>query len=238
MALAVVGVLVIAGAVWAVTGSIPRQATAAGILTHTEGSVYLQSSYEGQIVGVFVGTGASFPAGSPLFTVQDGGKQFTVRSVTGGRVISVLGRVGQVISKGAQLAVIERIDDKNDPLAAMVYLPQTQSGLVRPGSAVDLTVESAPAQQFGVLRGTVESVDQFPQTRHQIAQFLGDDQLAARFTSTGQPIGVVVRLTPGRTPSGFAWSTGRGPSFHIDSRTLVSAAIHLPPIKPVNWVVA
>jgi biotin carboxyl carrier protein len=238
LSLSMVALLLISGASWAVTGAIPRRTAAPGILTHAEGSIFLQSPYAGQITGVFVSPGSVFPAHTPLLTVESGGRSHTIRSITGGRIISLLGSVGQVISSGVELAVIERIDESNDPLVATVYVPQASAGLVRVGSQVDLDVASAPTEQFGVLRGTVQAIGQFPQTEAQIASFLGDPQLARRFSAQGQPLSVTVRITTGRTISGFAWSTKSGPPFPVDSRTLVTAQVHLPPIKPIDWVVS
>jgi hypothetical protein len=238
LSLGVVTLLMVVGAFWAVFGSVPQQTGATGILTHAEGSNYLQSPYSGQITGVFVSEGSVFPADTPLFTVQDGAGVQTVRSFTGGRVISVFGAVGQEISRGTQLAVIETINQTNDPLIAMLYLPQASAGTVHVGSQVDLTVASAPADQFGVLRGTVQSISQFPQTEGQISTFLGDPQLAEQFSAQGQPFGVEVSLATANTTSGFDWSTGAGPPYQIDSRTLVSASIQLAPIKPIGWLVS
>ena len=238
LSLGVVALLIIAGAFWAVLGSVPQQTGAAGILTHGEGSTYLQSPYAGQIIGVYVSEGSVFPANAPLFTVQSGASIQTVRSFTGGRIISVVGSVGQEISQGTQLAVIENINETNDPLIAMLYLPQSAAGLVDIGSQVDLTVASTPADQFGVLRGTVQSISQFPQTQAQMSTFLGDPQLAQQFSQQGPPFGVVVSLTKANTTSGFSWSSGSGPSYQVDSRTLVTAAIHLAPMKPISWLVS
>jgi hypothetical protein len=238
VALAVVAALIVVGAIWTGTGSIGRRINALGILTHAEGTIYMQSNYQGQITGVFGGTGSTFLPNTPLFTIQDGNKQYTIRSATGGRVINMFARVGQVIPRGTQLAVIERIENQSDPLVAMVYIAQSSTSLIHKGSQVDISVQSAPTNQYGVLRGTVQSIDQFPETEQQISNFLGDVQLARRFTRAGAPIGVIVKLTPGRHNIGFSWSTGSGPPFTIDSRSLVSAAIHLPPIKPVDWMMS
>ncbi|WP_162625219.1 HlyD family efflux transporter periplasmic adaptor subunit [Streptomyces cadmiisoli] len=239
LSLAVVALLVVCGGVWAVTGSIPRQTTATGILTHAKGSIYFESPHTGQITGVFVTAGSIFPAKTPLFNIQSETGERTVRSTAGGRIISLLGSVGQQISQGAQLAVIERVDDIHDPVVAALYVPQSSAGLVRVGSQVDLDVRSAPSKSYGILRGTVESIGQFPQTESQIASFLGDAQLAKTFTMTGQPMSVIVRITPdSSTISGFSWSRGAGPPYQIDSRSLVTGAIHLAPIKPVDWISA
>ncbi|WP_405883168.1 HlyD family efflux transporter periplasmic adaptor subunit [Streptomyces sp. NBC_01384] len=230
--------LLVVGATWACLGSVPRSALAEGILTHSDGSFTLQSSLSGQITGVFVAQGASFPVDTPMFAVQVGSHQETIRSVAAGRATAVLGKVGQVITRGAQLAVIERNEGPHDPLVAVVYVPQDKAGLIHRDDKVDLSVQSAPAEQFGVLRGRVLSVAEFPASTQQISEFLGDAQLGQRFSTQGEPLKVVVQLTADHTTSGFAWSTGQGPPYQIDSRTLVTAAFHLAPLKPIHWVVS
>ncbi|TWP50482.1 HlyD family efflux transporter periplasmic adaptor subunit [Lentzea tibetensis] len=237
IALAVVAAVVVSGGIWAAVGTLPRTVRASGILTHLQGSFSLQSPVAGQITGVFVSQGNTFPQGTPMFTVQAGDRTEIIRSVTGGRVTAMLGKVGQVIAAGSDLAVIERVEDQADGLVAVLYVPAGEAGLIRKDSTVDLSVQSAPAQEFGVLRGTVQSVGQFAESRQQISDFLGDDQLGERFTSLGQPLKVVVRLTDGETASGYRWSTQNGPPYRIDSRTLVTGAVHLSSVKPIDWVV-
>ncbi|NKE61454.1 HlyD family efflux transporter periplasmic adaptor subunit [Lentzea sp. PSKA42] len=237
IALAAVAFVVIGGGIWATVGSLPRMVTAAGILTHQQGSFTLQSPVAGQITGVFVDQGSTFPQGTPMLTVQVGNRTEIIRSVTGGRVTAMLGKVGQVIAAGSDLAVIERIEDQSDGLVAVLYVPTGEAGLIRKDTPVDLAVQSAPAQEFGVLRGTVVSISQFAESRQQISDFLGDDQLGDRFTAQGQPLKIVVRLMEGETASGYRWSTQSGPPYRIDSRTLVTGAVQLSPIKPIEWVV-
>ncbi|MET9588146.1 HlyD family efflux transporter periplasmic adaptor subunit [Streptomyces sp. NPDC006539] len=238
VALVVAALLVAAGTVWACTGSLSRSTDAPGILTHAAGSFTLQSPVSGQITGVFVEQGATFPVHTPMFTVQVGSRQEVIRSITGGRATAVLGKVGQVITQGAQLAVIERSEGAADPLVAVLYVTQDKAGLIHKDDHVDLSVQSAPAPEFGVLRGTVQSIEAFPASTQQISDFLGDTELGRRFSAHGQPVKVVVRLSTGRTTSGFQWSTRQGPPYQIDSRTLVTAAFHLAPLKPIKWVVS
>lgn len=237
IALAVAAFVVISGGIWATVGSLPRTVSASGILTHQQGSFTLQSPVAGQVTGVFVGQGTTFPQGTPMLTVQVGDRTEIIRSVTGGRVTAMLSKVGQVIAAGTDLAVIERIDAETDGLVAVLYVPTGEAGLIRKDSRVDLSVQSAPAQEFGVLRGKVLSIGQFAESRQQISDFLGDDQLGERFTSNGQPLKVVVELTTAQTPSGYQWSTKTGPPYRIDSRTIVAGAVHLSPVKPIEWVV-
>ncbi|MFI6850181.1 HlyD family efflux transporter periplasmic adaptor subunit [Kitasatospora sp. NBC_00085] len=239
VALLMVTVLVAAGTLWAFTGSIPRQVTVPGILTYGEGSYTLDSPVSGQITGVFAQQGTAFPAQTPLFTIQVDSTLQTVRAFSGGRTTAILAQVGQVVTAGTSLAVVERTSGPSDPLVAVLYVPTSSAGLISQGSSVDLDLRSAPAQEYGVLRGVVQSLSQFSQTEGQISSFLGDAQLARQFSGQGQPMQVVVQLlTTPDTTSGFRWSTRTGPPYLIDSRTLVSASVHLPSVRPISWVLS
>jgi hypothetical protein len=234
---AVVAVIMAGSAVWAVEGSLPRSLRAPGILTHSEGSHTLQSPAAGQVDMVFVAQGATFAKSSPVLRVRDGGRTEVVRTVAAGRATAVLVKMGQMVSVGSPLVVIERIDSPQDKLVAVLYVPGERGPAVSPGMLVDLTVKSAPAERYGVLRGKITSVGPFPETRARVAAFLGDEQLGERFTTDGEPVAVMVALQVcPNNPSGYAWSTPKGPPFAIGSRALVLGAIHLEPARPISWV--
>ncbi|MFC7471874.1 hypothetical protein ACFQVA_36710 [Actinomadura keratinilytica] len=94
----------------------------------------------------------------------------------------------------------------------MLYAPADSGASLRPGAEVDLTVQSVPAQSYGVLRGTVKSVGRTARTRQQISADLGSTQLGEEFSRNGPPIAVEVRLHPTKsTRSGYTWSTSDGP---------------------------
>lgn len=222
---------------WAVTGSVPAGFTAPGVLTYAEGSYVLQSPVAGQVTAVLANEGDQLPADAPLLTVLTSQKSETVRTVAAGRVTTLSARIGSVVALGANLATVERVDHADDPLKALLYVPGGSAATVPIGAPVDLTVQSVPAQQFGVLRGRVESVGQAPQSRDQIAEFLGDGQLADQFSTQGQPVAVVVRLDPSATTkSGYTWSSAGGPPYPITSATLVSGAVQLAAQHPIDWI--
>lgn len=105
------------------------------------------------------------------------------------------------------------------------------------GASVDLTVQSVPTQQYGVLRGTVKAVGRTAQTRQRISGFLGSSQLGEQFSQSGQPVAVLVRLDASKTTrSGYTWSSSDGPPFEIESMTLTSAAIRLSEQHPIDWL--
>ncbi|MDH6108332.1 biotin carboxyl carrier protein [Kitasatospora sp. MAP12-15] len=237
LVLAVTAAVMAVACFWAVLGTVSSKLSAPGILTHAEGSYILQSPVAGQVTAVFANEGDTLPVGAPLLSVHTGQTDETVRTVAAGRVTALSAQIGAVVAIGADLATVERIDHADDPIVALLYVPVGSGSTVPVGAAVDLSVQSAPAHQFGVLRGHVKAVGRVPQTQQQITSFLGDDQLGEQFSAQGQPVVVVVELDRSAgTGSGYAWSSASGPPYPIDSSTLVSGAVHLAAQHPIDWV--
>lgn len=160
-----------------------------------------------------------------------------VRTLAPGRVTSLAATIGAVVTTGSDVAVLERVDGTGAPLRAVLYLPADNGTAVPVGARVDLTVQSVPSQQYGVLRGRVEAVGRAPQSRQQIAGFLGDAQLAEQFTRQGRPVAVLVELDrSARTKSGYAWSTAGGPPYAVASMTPAGGAIRLASQRPIDWL--
>ncbi|MEU6083842.1 HlyD family efflux transporter periplasmic adaptor subunit [Streptomyces sp. NPDC047108] len=237
LVLALTALVMAAAAYWAMTGTVSSELTAPGVLTHAKGSYVLQSPVAGQVTAVMAEEGRMLREGAPLLRVRTERGDRAVRAVAAGRVNSLTAKIGSVVTTGADVATVERIDDPEDPLVAMLYVSGDSGSAVPVGAAVDLKVQSVPQQQFGVLRGRVEAVGRAPQTQAQITGFLGDRQLGEQFSAQGHPVAVLVRLDrSARTKSGYAWSSAEGPPFALDSTTLVSGSIRLASQRPVDWL--
>ncbi|TDT98079.1 HlyD family secretion protein [Streptomyces sp. 846.5] len=229
-------VMAVAG-FWAVTGSVSPKLDVPGILTFAEGSYTLQSPFAGQVTAVFANEGETLGNGAPLLSVRTEQKVETVRTVAAGRVTALSAGIGAVVAVGADLATVERVNSPHDPLLAVLYAPSGGGSTIPVGSAVELTVQSVPAQRYGLLRGRVLEVGRVPETQQQITAFLGDSRLGAQFSAQGQPVAVLVQLDRSTgTTSGYAWSSAQGPPYAIESTTLVGGAIHLAAQHPIDWV--
>jgi multidrug efflux pump subunit AcrA (membrane-fusion protein) len=226
-----------AGSVWAVTGSVASTIGAPAILTHGRGSYVLQSPVAGQVTEVLTEEGRRLPANSPVLKVRTAEGETVVRTVAAGRVTALAATIGQIIRTGADVAAVEKVAHASDPLYATMYVPAEKAASVPADAAVDLTVQSVPAEEYGVLHGHVTSVDRSAQSARQIAAFLGDSQLGEQFTRDGRPVAVLVKLdrSPG-TKSGYAWSSADGPPFTLTSMTMATGSIRLPGRRPVDWL--
>ncbi|MFI9237903.1 HlyD family efflux transporter periplasmic adaptor subunit [Streptomyces sp. NPDC053079] len=236
LVLAVTVVVMAAASFWAFTGSVSSKLSAPGILTHAEGSYMLQSPYAGQITQVLAKEGQLLPPGAPLLEVGTDRGARTVRVVAGGRVTTLVAKIGSVVTTGADVATVERVTSPDDPMVAVLYVPGGSGGTIPVGAPVDLSVQSVPQQRFGVLRGRVKAVGRAPQTPAQISGFLGDSRLAAQFSRQGNPVAVLVQLERSATTSGYRWSSAGGPPYAVDSTTPVTGAVHLSAQRPVDWL--
>ncbi|HEX2297293.1 MAG TPA: HlyD family efflux transporter periplasmic adaptor subunit, partial [Pseudonocardiaceae bacterium] len=177
------------------------------------------------------------PAGSPVLKVRTSEGETVVRSLDAGRVSALAATVGQIIRTGANVAAVEKVAHTKDPLYATVYVPAENAAAIPEDASVDLTVQSVPSQEYGVLRGHVKSVDRSAQYAQQIAAFLGDSQLGEQFTKKGRPVAVTVRLDKSSaTKSGYQWSSADGPPYALASMTLAEGSIRLSDQRPVDWL--
>ncbi|MFE6526542.1 HlyD family efflux transporter periplasmic adaptor subunit [Streptomyces sp. NPDC057794] len=237
LVLSVTVVAMAAASLWAVTGSVASTVSAPAILTHGQGSYVLQSPVSGQVTAVLAEQGERLPANSPVIEVRTARGETVVRTLDAGRVSALATSVGQIIRTGADVAAVEKVARTGDPLYATVYVPAENAASIPGGAAVDLTVQSVPTQEYGVLRGHVQSVDRSAQSPQQIAAFLGDSQLGEQFTKKGRPVAVTVRLDKSSaTKSGYAWSSAEGPPFELTSMTAASGSIKLADQRPVDWL--
>ncbi|MET9731110.1 HlyD family efflux transporter periplasmic adaptor subunit [Streptomyces sp. NPDC006458] len=237
LVLSVTLVAMAAASVWAVTGSVSSTVSAPAVLTHGRGSYILQSPVAGQVTRVLAEQGGQLPAGAPVLKVRTAQGESVVRAVAAGRVTALAASVGQIVATGTDLAAVEKVTDADAPLYATVYVPARNAASIPVDAVVDLTLQTVPAQSYGVLRGRVKSVDGTPQSARQIGAFLGDSQLGEQLTRDGRPVAVLVRLDRASgTRSGYRWSTSGGPPHPLESMTLADGSIHLADQRPVDWL--
>jgi multidrug efflux pump subunit AcrA (membrane-fusion protein) len=237
LVLVVTVVVMIAAGGWAVAGTVSSTLDAPGILTHAQGSYVLQSPVAGQVTAVLAEEGDRVGADAPLLKVRTAQGDTVVRTVAAGRLTALVATIGSVVTPGSDVAAVERIEEADDPLMAVLYVPAEKGSSVPVGAEVDLSVQSVASQQYGVLRGRVKSVGRTAQTRQRITAFLGSSQLGEQFSAAGQPVAVMVALEPAEgTESGYRWSSSDGPPYPLESMTLTGGAVHLAEQRPIDWL--
>jgi multidrug resistance efflux pump len=236
IALAAMGVLVAALAVFGFTGKLPQKLEATGVIEQAGGGVTVQSVHEGQVQRVVVGPGDRIERGAPIAELRKADGSLTVvRTPFPGHVLKLFTGPGKVIRVGSDLFTMERSDVGASALVAYAFLKADDVGSVAPGMRVDVILLSAPS--FGAVRGRLVSVESAPSPAADIANLVSDDALADQFTRDGDPFVARIALEPDkRNRSGVRWAKGNGPPFALTPDTPMTAEIRQGEEHPIDLV--
>lgn len=158
-----------------------------------------------------------------------------VTSPFAGRVLELLVDRGDLVTPGVPILSLE---SPGDELMALLYVPAATGKLVREGMETRVSPLNVKKEEFGYLLGQVTRVSSFPATPRGMLRRLGNQKLVDRLMGEGAPIQVEVRLRADpSTPSGFTWSSSRGPDLAITSGTLAIGSVVVRQERPIEWVI-
>lgn len=158
-----------------------------------------------------------------------------VKATVAGRVVELKKKVGDRVSRGEVLAVIEPPSGAIEPV---VFVPANQGKRIQPGMEVQISPSNVKREEFGFIRGTVGAVSEYPIDVGGMMSVLNNDALVKEIQADGSAkIQVRIKLTPSSTtPSGFQWSSSSGPPFRIGGGTQVAAAVIVERRAPISKV--
>lgn len=152
-----------------------------------------------------------------------------------GHVTEIKAVVGTVVGLGKPILSIETA---GEGLELMLYVPPDHGKEIVPGMQVRIEPATVKKEEFGTLIGRVLSVSEFPISAEGMMATLHNSQLITRFSSRGAPYAVRVALTPDATsPSGYAWTSVKGPPVALTSGTTAAAEITVREQAPIALVV-
>jgi HlyD family secretion protein len=131
-----------------------------------------------------------------------------------GRVVEVPVDPGQVVQNGSPVAAIEVSDPT---LRLTVYVPAWGGKKIKPGLKVEVTPALIKRAEYGYILGTVRSVSPFALSPEAMNQLIPNRAVVEQLTR-GATLAIDVELEQdSTTPSGYHWSTGRGPDLALES---------------------
>lgn len=159
-----------------------------------------------------------------------------------GRVVEQQVNQGEIVERNGPLVSLLPLAVEDDPkpalsrhslrppgpssppqgeLLAMLYVPPAEGKKIRPGMSVQVAPTSIKREQYGFMMGQVESVAEVPSTEEGMMRILKNRQLVHQLSRTYAPFEVKVKLErDSTTPTGYRWSTSRGPEVEINVGTL------------------
>jgi biotin carboxyl carrier protein len=236
LALLALGTATIAALSWAVVGRLPVTVTASGLITSPYGTAEVQSLYAGLVTRIAVSDGSQVRAGQDVAVVQDAtGASHEVRTLFSGEVIGTEVSDGEVIGPGTSVATLERGASGGSGQLALLFVAPSQVTGIAPGESVGLAVASAPSAAFGLLRGQVQSVSQFPLTQQEEVALAGGPVAASQLGADGGMLLVTVALRRDtHTASGYSWTTAAGPPQPLPAIVPATGTIALGDQTPIS----
>ena len=153
-----------------------------------------------------------------------------------GRVLEVTARTGQVVTAGMRLGAIE-IEDPSQALICLSYFAVKDGKRLQEGLPVQITLDTVKRERFGSVLGQVRSVSPFPVSAESAAYVIGNQQLAAELTAEFRQIQAVISLrADARTPSGYAWSSGKGPALVPTAGTTTTVRAVVEERAPITFL--
>ena len=160
-----------------------------------------------------------------------------VESEHRGRILEVTVSVGSIVEAGQRIGALEA-DDPASELVALTYFPIREGKKIRSGLDARVSPTTVSRERFGTMRASVEAASDYPVTTDAAANQIGNRELALALTGGQSLIEVftVLQRDP-ETPSGFAWTSSRGPDTEITAGTTVTVRVTLERLPPITLVI-
>lgn len=159
-------------------------------------------------------------------------RQSVVVSPYAGDVVEAKVNAGDVVERGAALLSVlpARVSDlaqaRGSDLVAVVYVPPNDGKKVRVGMVAQIAPSTVKREEYGFIMGRVTSVAEIPSSSEGMMRTLKNQQLVTALSGGGAPFELVLELERDpTTPTGFRWSSSRGPEAEINGGTLTEADV-------------
>lgn len=158
-----------------------------------------------------------------------------VRAPYSGEVLEVDVNIGDFAQPGRVLARLQSLDGDYE---AIVFVPAGEGKKVKKGMTIRVSPSTVRPEEFGYIQGKVKSVSLYPISKEDMMTELGNEIMVDRLLQSGEVIALIATLEMDpATPSGFRWSSSRGPNTMIEGGTLCQASVVLERQRPVTLLI-
>jgi HlyD family secretion protein len=154
-----------------------------------------------------------------------------VKSTVAGRVVDLKVRKGDTVRKGDVIADVET-GDEQAALKVVAFVSSQVGKSISPRDPVQITVAGIRREEYGFLRGTVESVSEYMVSPERVAEVMKEQATK----QSSYEVWIVAEVDP-KTVSGYAWSNGDGPPERITSGTQATVAIEVDQRAPISQLI-
>lgn len=225
IALAAVGLLAIAGVLWAVFGRAPDLVTGPGIILPAGGYSPVTATSSGHVEAVAIAPGRRVRAGQDVARVRGAnGRLVPVTSTTSGMLMDVLVAPGTAVEEHQTIALVSPVGRR---LQVHAFLPLAEAPAVKPGMRALVTPSGARSAEYGAIEGVVTTVAPSATGPVRLNTVSGGNPWVVRQLATGAPVvEVTVMMRPDAdAPTGVRWTIGTGPGQALRTGQLATVAV-------------
>jgi NHLM bacteriocin system secretion protein len=158
-----------------------------------------------------------------------------IRAPRDGVVALVPVTMNALVSAGQRIMTLETGGER---LEALFFVPGDMGKRLAPGMEVRIAPTIAPREEYGMVVGKVVSVSPQPEGQAEIAERLGNPDLARQMARNGAPFEVrAVLETPPGKEGGYVWTSSRGQEIPLSSGLLLSASVTVRRAPPITLVI-
>ena len=161
---------------------------------------------------------------------------YTIRSVVAGTVLEISTAVGDPVSEGEELIVVEPEGVEDGVIDVVAFLPQRKAKELEVGDAVQVSPSFASRSRYGFMKGTLTSIDLYAATDGELERFIQSSSMITDLEQKYQSVLVAkVKLERDpRTESGLAWSTRDGWPGTISPGTILDLQVIFEVDRPID----
>lgn len=168
---------------------------------------------------------------------QDFTARSRVLSPAGGVLLERLVDPGDVLSAGQPIARLRLPDGRVQGLRALLYVAGQEGKRVKVGMEIQVSPSSVRSEEYGYMVATVRSITELPASSQALKQALRNDALVSSVSSLASPFQIEAEFVRDRlAPSGYRWTSTRGPSTMIGPGTPARALVVVERRRPVEMI--
>jgi len=167
--------------------------------------------------------------------IQQLDKDSIIRSQYTGLTVSNFFKKGDFINAGDKICEVQ---PDNAEIVAVVLFPVLEGKKIKSGMKVHISPSTVNKNQYGTIQGIVGNITAYPVGKESMKNFFMNNSVVDKFSSISAPIGAEVKLLHDKsTPSGYKWTSGKGPDITITNGTFVEGNIIVKQEPPVALLI-
>ncbi|MEO5373898.1 MAG: NHLP bacteriocin system secretion protein [Alphaproteobacteria bacterium] len=176
------------------------------------------------------------------------GRNVTIVSPYSGQIVEFKYNAGEMVEPGKALFTMvpsTRLAQQGDAatgevtgLVAKLYVSAEDGKKIRVGMEAQIAPSTVKREEYGFVLGEVRHVAAVPSSEEGMLRILKNRTLVQELSGGAAPFEVTVALkSDPATPTGFRWSSSRGPEGEINSGTLCEGHLTVREIRLISLII-